>query len=218
MYIQQKFIEARVDVLHALIRSHPLGAFAVVGANGIEVNHLPFFIDPAIQPYGVLRGHIPKGNPVWKQFCNPDYEAVVIFQGEEAYITPTWYPAKQEHGKAVPTWNYVTVHAYGKPMFIHDHGWLRDHVTELTNKQEATQPKPWQVSDAPADYITSMLDKIVGVEIPITRLLGKWKMSQNRSIADQLGVVAGLSSQHSEKSAAVASVVRQNIANEPPTV
>jgi transcriptional regulator len=214
MYIQQKFAETRVDVLHALIRSHPLGAFVVVGAAGIEVNHFPFFIDPSSGPQGILRGHIPQGNPIWKEFCDNEYEAVVIFQGEESYITPSWYPTKHQHGKAVPTWNYAIVHAYGQPRFIHDHDWLLSHVTELTNKQEAAQALPWQVSDAPADYVDSMLDKIVGVELPITRLLGKWKMSQNRPQADQLGVIAGLTSQQSEKSAAVASLVKNSSTKE----
>ncbi|MES2626852.1 MAG: FMN-binding negative transcriptional regulator, partial [Pseudomonadota bacterium] len=209
MYIQQKFAETRLDVLHALLRAHPLGAFVVLGPSGIEVNHFPFFIDAGAGPFGVLRGHIPKGNPVWKDFCDADYEAVVIFQGEESYITPSWYPTKHQHGQAVPTWNYATVHAYGQPRFVHDHPWLLANVTELTNKQEATQAVPWQVADAPADYITSMLDKIVGVEIPITRLLGKWKMSQNRPSADQLGVIAGLTAQDTEKSAAVAQLVKE---------
>jgi transcriptional regulator len=214
MYIQQKFAETRVDVLHALIRSHPLGAFVVVGAAGIEVNHFPFFIDPSSGPQGVLRGHIPQGNPIWNEFCDNKYEAVVIFQGEESYITPSWYPTKHQHGKAVPTWNYAIVHAYGQPRFIHDHDWLLSHVTELTNKQEAAQALPWQVSDAPADYVDSMLDKIVGVELPITRLLGKWKMSQNRPQADQLGVIAGLTAQQSEKSVAVASLVKDSSTKE----
>ena len=208
MYIQQKFAETRVEVLQALIRSHPLGAFVVVGIEGIEVNHFPFFMDSSAAPYGVLRGHIPKGNPIWKDFCNGDYEAMVIFQGEEAYITPSWYPTKHQHGKAVPTWNYATVHAYGQPRFIHDKTWLLHNVTELTKQQEAMQALPWQVTDAPADYIESMLDKIVGVELTITRILGKWKMSQNRPVADQLGVVAGLGSQQTERSAVVAQLVK----------
>src|SRR5688500_3107843 len=165
MYIQQKFAETRLDVLHALIRSHPLGAFVVAGTAGIEVIHFPFFIDASSGPHGVLRGHIPKGNPVWTEFANSNHEAVVIFQGEEAYITPSWYPTKHQHGKAVPTWNYVIVHAYGQPRFIHDADWLLSHVTELTNQQEALQALPWQVTVAPADYIDSMLDKIVGVEL-----------------------------------------------------
>ena len=164
MYTQQKFNETRLDVLHALIRSHPLGAFVVVGNEGLEVNHFPFFLDAIALPFGVLRGHIPKGNLIWQDFCQQEYEAVVIFQGEESYITPSWYPTKHQHGKAVPTWNYATVHAYGQPRFIHEHAWLLSHVTELTDQQEAAQALPWQVSDAPADYVASMLDKIVGVD------------------------------------------------------
>lgn len=209
MYIQPAFAETRLDTLHALIRSHPLGALVVLGPDGIEANHLPFFLDASVQPCGMLRAHVPKGNSIWKDFCSRDVEALVIFQGEESYITPSWYATKHEHGKAVPTWNYVTVHAYGQPRFVHDHAWLLSHVTELTSQHEASRATPWKVTDAPADYVESRLDHIVGIEIPVTRLLGKWKMSQNRSATDQHGVVAGLHAQQSEKAAAVANLVRE---------
>lgn len=208
MHIQPAFAETRLDVLHALIRAHPLGALVVLGPDGIEANHLPFFLDASSPPCGILRGHIPRGNPIWNDFHNRDYEAMVIFQGEQAYITPSWYATKHQHGKAVPTWNYVTVHAYGQPRFIHDHAWLLSHVSELTGQQEAAQATPWKITDAPADYVAGRLEHIVGIEIPITRLLGKWKMSQNRSPADQAGVVAGLESQQTEKSTAVARLVK----------
>src|SRR5687768_13692878 len=147
MHIQLSFAETRLDILHALIRSHPLGAFVVLGRDGMEANHVPFFIDTSVLPHGVLRAHIPRGNPIWKDFCNPGVEAMVIFQGEESYITPSWYATKHQHGKVVPTWNYATVHAYGQPRFIHDHAWLLSHVTELTNQHEAKQATPWKVTD-----------------------------------------------------------------------
>jgi transcriptional regulator len=208
MYIQPSFAETRIEVLHTLIRSHPLGTFVVLGPDGIEANHFPFFIDASVMPYGVLRGHIPKANLIWKDFCNRDVEAMVIFQGEEAYITPSWYATKHEHGKVAPTWNYATVHAYGQPRFIHDHDWLLSHVTELTSGQEAEQAMPWKVTDAPAEYVDGRLDHIVGVELLITRILGKWKMSQNRSPADQSGVIAGLNAQQTEKSMTLARLVK----------
>ncbi len=209
MHIQPSFAESRLDILYALIRSHPLGAFVVLGPNGMEANHLPFFVDTSVLPYGLLRAHIPKGNPIWKDFCNPDVEALVIFQGEESYITPSWYASKHQHGKVVPTWNYATVHAYGPLRFIHDHAWLLSHVTELTSQHEAKHATPWKVTDAPTDYVDGHLDHIVGVEIPITRLLGKWKMSQNRSPADQHGVINGLDAQETDKAAAVARLVKE---------
>lgn len=203
MYVQEKFKESRTEILHALIRAHPLGALVVVGRNGLEINHMPFFLETACGEFGVLRAHIPKGNPLWQDWCNPDVEAVVIFQGEESYITPSWYPTKHAHGQAVPTWNYVVVHAHGQPVFITEREWLRAHVTELTNMQEAAMALPWQVSDAPEDYINKMLDSIVGVEIRVSKLLGKWKVSQNRPDADRRGVAAGLSGQQTQKAAAM---------------
>jgi transcriptional regulator len=192
MYVQQKFQETRLDVLHALMREYPLGAIVTMQASGIEANHMPFHLDMSAAPYGVLRGHMPRGNPMWKETTGS--ETLVIFQGPQAYITPSWYPSKHAHGQAVPTWNYAVVHAYGAPRFIEDRDWLLANVTELTNTHESAQKLPWQVTDAPADYVDKMLTQIVGVEIVITRLVGKWKVSQNRPPGDRLGVVAGLSS------------------------
>lgn len=210
MHIQQKFSETNLDKLHALIRSHPLGTFVVSGPDGLEVNHMPFHLDATAGGNGVLRAHIPIGNPLWQQMLDAR-EAVVIFQGAETYITPSWYPTKHQHGQAVPTWNYAVVHAYGRPAFIQDKSWLLAHVTALTTQHEASMALPWQVTDAPADYIDGMLTKIVGVEIPVTKLLGKWKVSQNRPMADRLGVVAGLNSQQTEKAAAMEALVKQHI-------
>jgi transcriptional regulator len=209
MYIQQKFNETNTDTLQALIRQHPLGTFVVMTHAGLEVNHMPFFLDAAQASPGVLRAHFPVANGLWEQQLDETHEAVVVFQGAETYITPSWYPSKHAHGQAVPTWNYVVVHAYGRPTFIRDKSWLLEHVTSLTNQQESTQALPWQVTDAPAGYIATMLDKIVGVEIPVTRLLGKWKVSQNRPMADRLGVVAGLNSQQTEKAAAMEAIVKR---------
>jgi transcriptional regulator len=207
MYIQQKFQETRPDVLHNLIKTYPLGAFVTLGSNGLEANHMPFQLDPSVQPHGVLRGHLPKSSPLWKDVGPAGPESLVIFQGPQIYVTPSWYPSKHAHGQAVPTWNYVVVHAYGRPVFTENPQWLLAHVSAMTNTHEAGQKLPWQVSDAPADYIDKMLAQIVGVEIPISRIYGKWKVSQNRPPADRLGVVAGLSSRDTEAASAVAALV-----------
>lgn len=172
---------------------------------------MPFQLEAASGSQGVLRAHIPIGNLLWQQEFDRTHDAVVIFQGPETYISPSWYPSKHAHGQAVPTWNYVVVHAYGQPTFIQEKEWLRAHVTALTNQHEAMQALPWQVTDAPADYIEQMLGKIVGVEIPVTKLLGKWKVSQNRPVADRLGVVAGLNSQQTEKAALMETLVKQHL-------
>lgn len=195
--------------MQALIRSHPLGTFVVMTHSGLEVNHLPFIIDTTANTHGVLQGHVPKANSLWQQTLHN--EAVVIFQGPEAYISPSWYPSKREHGKAVPTWNYAVVHVYGTVRFIRDRTWLLNHVTALTRQQESTMDLPWQVSDAPVDYLDTMLGNIVGVEIEVTRLLGKWKTTQNRPNADRLGVVAGLHAQQTEHAAAMAALVNAKV-------
>ena len=191
MYIPQHFEEPDVAVLHALVRSHPLGTWVTPVEQQLVVNHMPFIIDSTSGPFGTLRAHVARANPVWKD-ASTHVESVVVFQGPQAYITPSWYPAKQEHGKVVPTWNYAVVHAHGIPRVIDDPEWLRRHVAELTGVHESEREVPWQVSDAPSNYIDAMLKAIVGIEIPIARLLGKWKASQNRSIPDRLGVIAGL--------------------------
>lgn len=211
MYIQQKFRETDPATLHALMRANPLGALVVMTPAGLEANHMPFQLSLSPQGELSLRAHIPIGNSLWQQPASGDTDALVIFQGPQSYITPSWYPSKQVHGQAVPTWNYAVVHASGCLRFIRDKVWLLEHVTALTNQHEAPQALPWQVSDAPADYLQSMLDKIVGIEIAVTTLQGKWKVSQNRPSPDRLGVVAGLETQGSEQGRAMAALVRQHI-------
>lgn len=207
MYLPQQFEESRLDVLHALIRSHPLGALVTLSGTELSADHLPFLIQPDQGAKGQLCGHVPRANPVWKQLGG-SVEALVIFQGPESYVTPSWYPSKDADGKVVPTWNYAVVHAYGRPRVIDDRGWLLEHVTRLTAFQETGQAHPWQVSDAPKDFIERMIGRIVGIEIPISKLVGKWKVSQNRDLADRLGVVAGLEAQHTDRSRAMAGLVR----------
>ena len=194
MYEVEAFREARVEVLHALIKAHPLATLVTVTAQGLEANHIPLLIDPEPLPFGTLRGHVARANPVWRTF-SADSEVLAVFQGPQAYITPSWYVSKAQHGKVVPTWNYAVVHAHGPLKIVEDAEWLRALVTRLTASQESPRDKPWQVTDAPGDYVNTMLQAIVGIEIPVHRLQGKWKMSQNRLPQDREGVIKALNSQ-----------------------
>jgi len=191
MYNPPHFEESRVDVLHQLMQQEPFAVVVTLGAAGLNANHLPLEVDVSTPPFGTLRGHVSRANAMWKD-AQSGVETLVIFEGPHHYVTPDWYPTKAETGKSVPTWNYVVVHAYGTPRFIEDPAWLRAHVERLTNRQEASRPVPWRVSDAPDDYVQTQLKGIVGFELPITRIFGKWKVSQNRTEADRRGVVAGL--------------------------
>jgi transcriptional regulator len=207
------FREERIEVQHALIRAHPFGAMVTLGADGLVANHFPFIIDSHASPLGTLRAHMARANGQWKELDGAQ-EALIIFQGAHGYITPSWYPAKAETGKVVPTWNYALVHVYGKPRTIEDRDWLLKHVAELTDVNEASQPRPWAVSDAPAEYVGALARAIVGLEIEITRIEGKWKMSQNQPEPAREGVVRGLTAQADERSLAVAGLVRQALAHE----
>lgn len=191
MYIPKHFDEPRLDVLHALMRERPLATLVTLASDGLNANHVPLHlsVDPA--PFGTLRGHVARANTVCSNRV-ADVEALAIFHGPEAYITPSWYPTKAETGKAVPTWNYAVAHAYGVLRVIDDPAWLRAHLDALTGHNEAAFPVPWQVTDAPRDYIDKMMGAVVGIEIVITRLAGKWKMSQNQPLQNRQGVVAGL--------------------------
>ncbi|HEY1792759.1 MAG TPA: FMN-binding negative transcriptional regulator [Opitutaceae bacterium] len=198
MYIPAHFEEKDPAVLHALIRSHPFGTWVYPGPAGPVANHLPLLLDAAPGGPAVLTGHVARANRAWMD-CGPG-QSLVIFQGPEAYITPSWYEAKKADGKVVPTWNYAVVHAYGAPKIHDDREWLRAHVTRLTAVHEAGEESPWAPSDAPADYIDRMLAAIVGVEIPVERLEGKWKLGQNRTGADRLAAASGLSRRPDEGS------------------
>lgn len=187
MYIPKHFEETNLETLHDFIDQHPLGTLIVPTMAELIANNLPFLIDRARGPYGTLVAHVARANPVWKTPPSK-IPALVCFQGGSSYISPSWYPSKKEHGKVVPTWNYITVAAHGRPTFIEDKTWLLNLVTRLTQKHESQMQSPWQVTDAPADYIDSLLGAIIGVEIEITKIEGKWKMSQNRSEEDLAGV------------------------------
>jgi transcriptional regulator len=191
MYNPPHFEETRVDVLQQLMLQEPFAVVVTLGPSGLNANHLPLELDVSAPPFGTLRGHVSRANPMWKEPA-AGVETLVIFEGPQHYVTPDWYPTKAETGKSVPTWNYVVVHAYGTPRFIEDPAWLRAHVERLTNRHESSRPVPWRVSDAPEDYVQWQLKGIVGFELPITRVSGKWKVSQNRNDADRRGVIAGL--------------------------
>lgn len=209
MYLPRHFEETRVEVLHELIRVHPLGALVTLTPGGLDANHLPFEVDQEPGPFGTLRGHVARANPLWREFSR-DVEALVIFQGPGTYVSPAWYPTKNETAKVVPTWNYAVVHAHGALRVIDDRAWLRDFVTKLTHRHEAGRPAPWKVTDAPADYIDKQLGAIIGLEIPVTRLIGKWKMSQNRPPQDREGVVEGLRHEGGHTGAEIADLVRRS--------
>jgi transcriptional regulator len=204
------FREDRLDVQHALIRAHPFGAMVSVGPDGLVANHYPFVVHPEASPLGTLRAHMARANGQWKEL-DGSQEALIIFQGPYAYITPSWYPAKAETGKVVPTWNYAIVHAYGRPRIIQDPEWLLHHVSELSDVNEASMPVPWAVSDAPAEFVGAQLKAIVGIEIEITRIEGKWKTSQNQPETSREGVVRGLTAQRDERSLAMAGLVGATI-------
>jgi transcriptional regulator len=192
MYSPPHFREDRLDVLHALIRSHPLGTLITFGAGGLTANPIPFVLDADAAPNGALQGHLARANPQWRDH-DPSVEALVVFQGLESYVTPSWYAEKRETGKVVPTWNYVVVQVHGPMRVIEDRDWLARQIAALTALQEEGRAEPWAVTDAPEAFVASQIKGIVGIEIPVRRIVGKWKVSQNRPEADRKGVVEGLS-------------------------
>lgn len=194
MYQPPHFREQRLDVQHALIRAHPLGLLISGGAGGLMANPVPFVLHPEDSERGTLRCHVSRANPHWRELGTVE-ECLVVFQGPQEYITPSWYETKRATGKVVPTWNYATVHAWGKPRVIEDSEWLRANVEALTRAHEGARPAPWEVNDAPPEFVAAQLRGIVGIEIAIARIEGKWKVSQNRIEEDRTGVVSGLREQ-----------------------
>ena len=194
MYIPAPFRENRIEVLHDFMRAHPFGLLISAGAVGLQATPLPFQLE-ADGGHGTLRAHLARANPHWQALAGAE-ECLVVFQGEQGYVTPSWYASKAATGKVVPTWNYATVHAWGKPAVVEDAAWLRRQIEALTRGQEDRRAQPWAVDDAPADYLAAQLKAVVGLEIPIARIEGKWKMSQNRDAADRRGVLAGLRDAH----------------------
>jgi transcriptional regulator len=190
MYQPPAFREDRIEVQHQLIRAHPLALLITAGPTGLLANLFPFLLDSEGTDKGTLRLHIARANPQWRELESVE-ECLVVFCGPQDYVTPSWYETKRETGKVVPTWNYVTVHVWGRPRVIHDDVWLRRQIEDLTDSRERLRAAPWKVDDAPPDFIAAQMRAIIGVEIPISRTEGKWKMSQNRPAADRAGVVAG---------------------------
>ncbi|MDR3469200.1 MAG: FMN-binding negative transcriptional regulator [Xanthobacteraceae bacterium] len=192
MYRPALFREDRPKVLQALIRNHPLATLVTAGPRGLMANHIPFLLEATDAGNGILRAHLARANDQLAEL-HAGTEALVIFQGPDSYVTPSWYASKVEHGKVVPTWNYATVHAWGTPIVHDDPVWLRDQIGALTVSQEQRRAAPWAVEDAPEEFVAAQIRAIVGVEIPIARIEGKWKVSQNRPEQDRRSVVAGLS-------------------------
>jgi transcriptional regulator len=211
MYLPKHHEESDLAVLHALIKAHPLGAWVIQSQGELVVNHIPLLLDATRGKYGTLVGHVARANPVWKSFSATS-NSIVIFQGVESYISPSWYPSKHAHGKVVPTWNYAVVHAHGIPRAIEDRDWLLAHLTQMTNEHESKRALPWKVSDAPPDFIDRLMGAIVGFEIPIEKLVGKWKVDQDSPDADKLGVVAGLLGRGDPQSKEMAALVEKHTA------
>ncbi|WP_118181481.1 FMN-binding negative transcriptional regulator [Paraburkholderia phosphatilytica] len=203
MYIPAHFAEERTEVLHRLIADHPLGALVTMGPNGLDANHIPFEFDPAQGPHGTLRAHVARSNPVWQEAADRA-EALVIFQGPSAYISPSWYPSKHDAHRQVPTYNYMVVHAHGNIIVRDGEPFVRGLVARLTRKMEAGEATPWKMGDAPADFISQMLAAIVGIEIPVERLTGKWKLGQNKAAEDRRGAATTLQSREHESQRDVA--------------
>jgi transcriptional regulator len=210
MFLPDHFRVEDVPEMHALMRARPFAALVSAGPAGLYASHLPTVLKDD-GPCGVIECHLARANPHCRDLAEGN-EALMIFQGAESYITPNWYPSKAEHGKVVPTWNYAVVHATGRPEVVKDKAWLLRHVGELTAQQEKTEAKPWALSDAPDSYIDVMLRGIVGFRFVITRLEGKWKMSQNREIKDREGVVQGLNTRATGDDLEMADIVARRIA------
>ncbi len=206
MYTPKAFEVTDLPMLHAAMKQSELATLVTITNNGLVATHLPLLLDETKGAYGTLTGHVSRANVQWRD-TDPNAEALIIFLGLDSYVTPNWYPAKQETGRVVPTWNYAAIHAYGRITFIEDPEWLRTMVSDLTRKHEASFPSPWQVSDAPAVYIDSQLKAIVGFEFQILRLEGKQKFNQNRSVEDRLGVIQGLRELEDERKTQVAELM-----------
>src|SRR3984885_6675847 len=206
MYTPKAFEVTDLALLHAAMKQSELATLVTMTTHGLVATHLPLLLDETKGEYGTLAGHVSRANLQWRE-TDTNAEALIIFLGPDAYVSPSWYPAKQETGRVVPTWNYAAIHAYGRLTFFEDPERLRTVVTELTRKHEASFPAPWQVTDAPAAYIDSQLKAIVGFECRILRLEGKQKFNQNRSLEDRLGVIEGLRDLDDERKIQVAELM-----------
>jgi transcriptional regulator len=201
MYQPRQFEENDPGVLHALMRANPLATLVMLLDGALEANHIPLLLAET-SPATVLRGHVARANPLWRH-ASGEREVLAIFHGPQAYITPSWYATKAEHGKVVPTWNYAAVHVYGTLRAIDDPEWLRAQLESLTAHNEVAFAQPWKMSDAPRDYTEKLMAAIVGIELTVTRMAGKWKVSQNQPAENIAGIVNGLCSQGEKEMAAL---------------
>ena len=210
MYEPPHFRETDAGMSHALIRARPLGLLVSHSEEGLTANPIPFVLDERAGEHGVLRCHLARANPQWKQFLTP-CDALVVFQGDEHYIHPGWYETKKENGKVVPTWNYAMVQVRGQAVAIEDATWLARQIRDLTQIMEGRYPDPWAVEDAPDPFIAAQIRGIVGIEITISDLRGKWKVSQNRNEADRRGVIDGLTAKGDPDALAMAALVKSKL-------
>jgi len=210
MYIPRYHQQNDQEAIVGLIDEYPLGAWVVAGPDGLIANHVPFYLERSKGELGTLIGHVSRANPVWREL-EAGIASVVMFQGPQSYITPNWYPSKAEHGKVVPTWNYAVTHVHGTARAIEDREWLVAMLNQLTTANEANQPTPWRVNDAPPEYIDKLLRAIVGIEIPIDRLEGKLKVSRDEAIQDRQGTVTGLRKVSGDRAEAMATLVSNAI-------
>ena len=192
--------------MHELIRAHPLATVVTTSSNGLNANHIPLHLLESPAPFGTLQGHVARANPILGDFEN-NTEVLAVFHGPNTYITPSWYATKKETGKVVPTWNYAVVHAYGHVRVVDDASWLHAQLEALTTHNEASFSQPWAVSDAPHEFTEKLIGNIVGFEMVITRLSGKWKVSQNQPQQNQASVIEGLKASGQQESSAMAVLV-----------
>lgn len=205
MYVPKHFQEPDRAAMSDLVQAFPLATLVTMSSSGLNANHIPLRWEQAIGPHGALQGHIARANPLWTDLA--EHDALAIFHGHDAYITPNWYPTKQETGRVVPTWNYTAVHLYGRIRTIEDPAWLLALLQRLTDEREARFTTPWRVSDAPAEYIEKLIGAIVGIEMEVTRAVGKWKTSQNQPAANREGAIEGLTASGEEAGAAMAALI-----------
>ena len=210
MYLPKHFEERDPERLRSFIQRYPLGSLVTATASGLDANHIPFVCPDTGRAVGTLHGHIARANPLWREDVR-DAAALVIFHGPNGFISPSWYPSKRENARVVPTWNYAVVHVHGVLRFVDDPAWVRSHVEVLTREHEEKRDAPWAVTDAPADFVEKLVAAVVGIEISVTEVVGKWKVSQNRSISDRAGVAEALEGEATASGAAVAALMRETL-------
>jgi transcriptional regulator len=207
MYIPNHFNEPNTKVMHDLMRANPLATLVTTTSSGLDANHIPLILIEN-ESFGVLQGHVARANSIWQE-SSQDIESIAIFHGSNAYISPSFYATKEENGKVVPTWNYAVVHAYGKLRVIDDADWLRSQIERLTDRQESGFPESWKLTDAPNDYIKKLISAVVGIEIVITKLEGKWKVSQNQPQENKKSVIVGLENRRNSSDSQMIELIKE---------